>query len=541
MKTWTVNLLFWINYVSVILYMGQLPAGKPWPAAEAAAPLIIVSAVLADIVYITCCNVRGNKVIFLFCILMALEGWYMLLSSDTGALTGILFYVLCPVVWYVSAQFILMFLFQGDNYRFKKPVGLLLALTCSLPLVGLCLSEKTFFGLYGIQLFLTFSGLLFLMLCHKSRVAFVLKSERKYLLFSAMAVSTCFLIYYFATREMKYPLSNFGIYLPVLFFLISIHGIIWKEHRGIPLSTVYSLPQLLALICCSLLLPGIVILISGGGYHAFLMAFNTLSALFYLCNIIREYGLTGPKNPIQASPGALMSVDGEHSPKPALAFKESSYSWALKQLQQEETLKAEFADFLHNEILQDLLSLKNLMSKAERPEIRHLILETLDGLNVRIRSQMQDYHPAILSNLTVRENFQNLIEAVSSSFPQRDIRCSFECADSLFLVTPYHFLIYRLLRELLTNVYKHSDGNHVSIVLSLQKDIIHLQVSDNGSAKASCLTSADRAKHKGIASVCEQVERMEGRFEATDSIPHGICVKIQIPMKGDVSYQYFTN
>ena len=400
MKTWTVNLLFWINYVSVILYMGQLPAGNSWPAAEAAAPLIIVSAILTDIAYITCCNVRGNKVIFLFCILMALEGWYILLSSDTGALTGILFYVLCPVVWYVSAQFILMFLFQGDNYRFKKPVGLLLALACSLPLVGLCLSEKTFFGLYGIQLLLTFSGLLFLMLCHKSRVAFVLKSERKYLLFSAMAVSTCFLIYYFATREMKYPLSNFGIYLPVLFFLISIHGIIWKEHRGIPLSTVYSLPQLLALICCSLLLSGIVILISGGGYRAFLMAFNTLSALFYLCNIIREYGLTGPKKPIQASPGALMSVDGEHSPKPALAFKESSYSWALKQLQQEETLKAEFADFLHNEILQDLLSLKNLMSKAERPEIRHLILETLDGLNVRIRSQMQDYHPAILSNLT---------------------------------------------------------------------------------------------------------------------------------------------
>lgn len=45
---------------------------------------------------------------------------------------------------------------------------------------------------------------------------------------------------------------------------------------------------------------------------------------------------------------------------------------------------------------------------------------------------MQDYHPVILQNLTAKENYQNLIEAVAQSFPQRNIRLSFDCPDNFF-------------------------------------------------------------------------------------------------------------
>lgn len=50
-------------------------------------------------------------------------------------------------------------------------------------------------------------------------------------------------------------------------------------------------------------------------------------------------------------------------------FMESKYNAALAQLQQEEQLNLEFANFLHNNILQDLLSLKNMMHKSARPDI----------------------------------------------------------------------------------------------------------------------------------------------------------------------------
>ena len=179
------------------------------------------------------------------------------------------------------------------------------------------------------------------------------------------------------------------------------------------------------------------------------------------------------------------------------------------------------------------------MGKAYRPDIRDIIMEALDRLNTHIRQQMQDYHPAILKNLTEKENYQNLIEAVAASFPHKNIAVSFDCPDSLFLAQPYNVLLYRLLKELLTNVYKHSGGNRAWIALSQEKDIIRLSVSDNGAAAIESIISSDETTHKGIASIKDQIDRIGGTISFSDNKPAGIRIQIMIPMKGDVSYQYF--
>ena len=46
-----------------------------------------------------------------------------------------------------------------------------------------------------------------------------------------------------------------------------------------------------------------------------------------------------------------------------------------------------------------------------------LASDTLDGLNARIRKQMQNYHPVLRPGLTPRENYTMLIETVSAAFP----------------------------------------------------------------------------------------------------------------------------
>ena len=43
----------------------------------------------------------------------------------------------------------------------------------------------------------------------------------------------------------------------------------------------------------------------------------------------------------------------------------SRYTSALNRLRHEEELKTEFANFLHDEVLQDLLSIKNMTSKSD--------------------------------------------------------------------------------------------------------------------------------------------------------------------------------
>lgn len=120
------------------------------------------------------------------------------------------------------------------------------------------------------------------------------------------------------------------------------------------------------------------------------------------------------------------------------------------------------------------------MPKTYRPDIQDLVMETLKSLDRNIRRQIQDYHPVILKKLTIKENYQNLMDAVSQSFPQRNIEILFECSDTLFIVTPYDILLYRQIKELLTNVYKHSDGSRVQITLALENSVVKLCVADNG-------------------------------------------------------------
>lgn len=83
---------------------------------------------------------------------------------------------------------------------------------------------------------------------------------------------------------------------------------------------------------------------------------------------------------------------------------------------------------------------------------------------------------------------------------------------------------------------------------STRKNIIKLNINDNGVKNTSFKTplditkiTFDTIKHKGIISIKEQVENLGGTISISDNIPHGVCVQITIPMKGDVSYKYFVS
>lgn len=513
------NLLFFFNYILAILYISRL-SGSAQPTAQNTVPLVIASFMMIDMTYISACNIRSNRVITLFCGLLILDCWYLLLLSDASEVSRLVFMALSPLIWYASAKFLLLFLFQGSGYKFRKFTNVILLIACTAAIAGIGISDQIYALLYAVQFLVSCLCLAFVLLCHRKRVVFVLKSERKSILFSAAITVTAFLVYCLATARMTYHLSNFGIYLPVLLFYISVHGIVHKEHQRFPLSVLFSTGQILFILGVCITAIILSSLCMRNTFHELCIAVNFLFAFIELCNIILEHNLRNGK-------GSLI--------------RQSRYSAVLQQLQKEEQLKADFANFLHDDILQDILSVKNMLTKTHRPEVLEILAETLDNLNTTIRRQMQDYHPVILKNLTIRENYQNLLDAVSQSFPQRTISVSFECADTLFLVEPYNIIVYRLLKELLTNSYKHSDGSHAWITLSLEGNIIALRVDDDGTASAADLTAADTARHKGIFSITEQIHSLGGTITLSDNAPHGICIQIYIPMKGELSYEYFVN
>lgn len=217
-----------------------------------------------------------------------------------------------------------------------------------------------------------------------------------------------------------------------------------------------------------------------------------------------------------------------------------SYVSRVTQIAKEEQIKKEFSNYLHDDILQDLLAVKNMMNKSNKAEVQQMITEILTQLNTSIRNQMQEYHPTLLSSLTLKQNYENLLQIIKKNYAHKHIAVSFTCKDDLFLVEPYHFILYRLIKELTTNAFKHSHGSQVWIQLTQYKEQIELIVEDDGVGLDPTEYKHNHA-HRGLHSIQEQIALLEGTMSFGIRKPHGLSIQIILQMKGEQSYEYFIN
>ena len=168
MKRINPKLLLFINSTLLIIYMGlEIKIQMPCSISKIVS-LFLSSLMLIDAAYVSSCNIRDNKAISLFCGLLALDSWYILLSVSDNAITNIAFYALSPVIWYIFINFILMFLFQGSGYKFKKVTNFCLTGTCICSLIGIFISDNVFALLYGIQFLVSWLCFVFVVAYHRT-------------------------------------------------------------------------------------------------------------------------------------------------------------------------------------------------------------------------------------------------------------------------------------------------------------------------------------------------------------------------------------
>lgn len=336
MKSPAIKILLFINHIFIILLLGVTAADAPPLSVQNAVPLLLATLLLADITYIASCNVKETLFFFYSAVYWRqIAGTCFLIqghSRQTVYFSGSL--VLLSCISPLNSAFIL---FQGYNYKLKKITDILMLLFCINAAAGAFLSDTIYAWAYGIQFTGSILCFAMILLHHRKRVSFVLRSEKRPILFSLLITAAAFVIYYVMTQNIENHIGNFGVYIVVLIFSLSVHGIILKEKNSVPLSAVFSLKQRLLLGAVSLSVLCMVCLAFNSSFTLFLLLLNLLLALIFFCNILLGENLKHKKN-IAAEPGR--------------------YALALDRLKQEENLKTEFANFLHDEVLQDLLSVK---------------------------------------------------------------------------------------------------------------------------------------------------------------------------------------
>lgn len=213
----------------------------------------------------------------------------------------------------------------------------------------------------------------------------------------------------------------------------------------------------------------------------------------------------------------------------------------ISDFEKEELYKEQVSDFLHDIILQDAILLKSKLEEHYSVFKDEKLFEIANGMINKTRNQINLYKPAIDYKIRMSKNYYDLIRSIRSRFNDRII-IDFICDDDLFLSPPYDLVIYKILHELVNNIFKHSKGDCSAIELDVKNNIIILNVKNYGDYLINdVIINSDS---KGLKIIKREVDRYGGIFTISssndfeDSI---VDIKVEIPIKGESTYENFIN
>jgi len=536
------QLILLFNQLLIIAYFGYESVGGHALQASDLFLLGFSTLIVMDAIYIGAMNLKNSRMLARFSGLLLLVAWFFLWSADGQGMAQTLLSFAGPVVFYSTVRFGLAFLFQDSAYKLQRQTDAILKISLALALLARGFGESWSALMYLAQLLLGTVICLYLLWMHRSRVLFVLKNERKPLVASVSLGVVLFTGYVLQFGHDSAYLSNSGAFLLLFLPLFSIHGIAFRSRKEMPAL------HLLGSAASGIFLAALVAMLSTAGWalrwniaEVFLVIHCAL-ALLLLYGILLFAGVN--RRGVMNAEAATLAAEG-------------FYVRSLRQLKREEQLRRDFANYLHDEVLQDLLAVKNLLHKSDNPEVRRIIAETLDDLNISIRHRMQEYHPPLLGRLTLRENVQKMLDRIRQTHPMKAWTIEFDCDDKLFLVEPYNLIVYRFIKELATNAFKHSQGSRLKVALAQEREDVKLIVEDDG---IGLLLPAPEhvekkgrqgrdgedlppfsgdGRHKGLASIREQAALIGGTLKLERTLPSGLRVTIGFAMKGEDSYAHF--
>lgn len=223
----------------------------------------------------------------------------------------------------------------------------------------------------------------------------------------------------------------------------------------------------------------------------------------------------------------------------------------VSDFKKEELYKEQVADFLHDEILQDIIYIKRELYDNYKIPVDDKVFKIVDKVINKTRGQISLYKPYINYKISLADNYYDLIKSLKDRFGIDNILVDFVCDDKLFLSPPYDLVIYRMIHELVTNIFKHSKGEYSVIELEVKNNIIVLNVTNYGDyLENEHMLNTDS---RGLKIIKRETDRFGGTFKINSFIDSDILInkdtldnskvniKIEIPIKGEITYEYFIN
>ena len=178
-----------LNQLLLIVFLCVMNNVGATIPSENSVHIVLLTLLFWDGYYISSKNVKGNPILSQFAILLVLFGWHFGLSLfGSYSLADMASVVILPICLYQLVNFVQAFLFQGANYKGRKVFLSGISILCFVATICFFLDRECFYIIYNIQFLVSFVWCIVISAIHRKRVWFVLKSQRKQLLFSVIGI-----------------------------------------------------------------------------------------------------------------------------------------------------------------------------------------------------------------------------------------------------------------------------------------------------------------------------------------------------------------
>ena len=207
----------------------------------------------------------------------------------------------------------------------------------------------------------------------------------------------------------------------------------------------------------------------------------------------------------------------------------------------EERERRRIAADLHDRIGQTLslaqIKLDMLRRSSEDPTAETALRESADLIRRAAdesRTLIFDLSPPVLYDF----GLEAAVEWLAEQHP-RDQGSQIVLDSTLpdnVLDEPTSVMLFRSVRELLTNINKYARAKHVWITMGLVADRVSVEVRDDGVGfnVESAMTDGTDTGGFGLFNVREQIERIGGRFDITSEVGQGTRIVLETGPLTDV-------
>jgi len=204
-------------------------------------------------------------------------------------------------------------------------------------------------------------------------------------------------------------------------------------------------------------------------------------------------------------------------------------------IETQELERKKIADQLHDDIgsmlslasLQISSVLDNINSESSVSKLKKAG-EVLDSVSQTVRNISHTLTPLAIEKYGFKNAITDLIEGINSA---DKIQVEYIIIGFDTIETPFSTIqndLYRIVKELLNNVIKHSGASHCLLQLVEDEDRISIIVEDNG---IGIQGNADIKNGIGLANIKAKINYLQGLIEISQKTEGGLMINIEIPIK----------